>query len=357
MSMSQGITEGPKSLHLATLSSGAASGGSTTMDAMDVATAAASRVRPGRHTGRFDGRNATKDLLRVADLTSEDLSRLRRLTVEFRSHPVDHHPAMQDRVVLCWFSPPAKWVADSVSAAGERLGGRSVVVDPFELRPKRVGSIENAARVLSSLGQLIVVGGLDDGELSQLAGAASVPVVNGFSHRHNPCEALAEVATLEAALGSLNGLRLAYLGQACNVSHDLMAAAGLTGVQLTVATPDRSKPDRVLATQAREIAESTGGILRLMREPGPAVRDADGIVLGPLPRAWRHVAGDLLSSVNPAVIVLSCSPSAAAEGWPVDPQRLSRPQQEESRPCAYEAVFYALTERLISESTLPRPNG
>jgi ornithine carbamoyltransferase len=264
---------------------------------------------------------------------------------------------MQHRVVLCWFSPPAKWVADSVSAAGERLGGRSVVVDPFELRPKRVGSIENAARVLSSLGQLIVVGGLDDRELGLLARAASVPVVNGFSRRHNPCEALAEMATLEAALGSLNGLRLVYLGQACNVSHDLMAAAGLAGLQLTVATPDRSQPDRVLATQAREIANSTGGILRLTRQPGPAVRDADGIVLGPLPRAWRQVAEDVLSSVSPAVIVLSCSPSAAAEGWPVDPGRLSRAEQEENRPCAYEAVFYALTERLISDTALPPPMG
>jgi ornithine carbamoyltransferase len=151
-----------------------------------------------------------------------------------------------------------------------------------------------------------------------------VPVVNGFSHSHNPCEALAEVATLEAARGSLNGLRLAYLGQACNVSHDLMAAAGLAGVQLTVATPDRSQPDRVLAKQAMEIAESHGGILRITREPGAAVRDADGIVFGPLPPAWRHVTGDLLSGVSPAAILLSCLPSAAAEGWPVDPQRLSR---------------------------------
>jgi ornithine carbamoyltransferase len=70
-----------------------------------------------------------------------------------------------------------------------------------------------------------------------------VPVVNGFSHGHNPCEALAELATLEARLGSLNGLRLAYLGQACNVTHDLMAAAGLAGVHLTVATTDGSQPD------------------------------------------------------------------------------------------------------------------
>jgi ornithine carbamoyltransferase len=248
-------------------------------------------------------------------------------------------------------------VADSVCAAGERLGGRSVVIDPFELRPKRVGSFENAARVLSSLGQLIVVGGLDDEDLSQLAVAASVPVVNGFSHRHNPCEALAELATLEAALGSLNGLRLAYLGQAGNVSHDLMAAAGLAGIQLTVATPDGSQPERVLTTQARKMTEGSAGSLRLRRDVGAAVRDADGIVLGPLPLAWRHVTRDLLSNVSPDVIVLSCLPSAEADGWPVDPQRLMRAEQEESRPCAYEAVLYALTERLLAGAAFPQPSG
>jgi ornithine carbamoyltransferase len=184
---------------------------SITMNGMDVAgcregsrrypmsAATASGAGSGRHLRRFDGGHATKDLLRLADLTSEDLGRLRRLMVEFRSEPVAGHRAMQNGVVLCWFSPPAKSVADGVSAAGERLGGKSVVVDPFELRPRRVGSVENAARVLSSLGQVIVVGGLDEGELSRLAAAASAPVVNGFSDGHNPCEALAAVATLETA--------------------------------------------------------------------------------------------------------------------------------------------------------------
>jgi ornithine carbamoyltransferase len=294
--------------------------------------------------------------LRLADLTSEDLWRLRRLTFEFQSDPEHRRGAMQDGVLLCWFSPAATWVADSVSVAGDRLGGTSLVVDPFELRPKRVGSVENAARVLSSLGQLIVVGGVQDEELSRFAAAATVPVVNGFSHGHNPCEALAELVTLEAGRDSLRGFRLAYLGQAGNVTHDLMAAAGLAGVKVTVAAPDGSQPDPVLTAQASNIAERNGGSLRVIREPGQAVRDADGIVLGPLPPAWRHLTRDLLTDASPDATVLSCLPTADADGWPVEAHRLSRPHLEERRPCAYEGVFYALTERLIAVPALAESN-
>jgi ornithine carbamoyltransferase len=322
-----------------------------------MSSATATRVRPGRHPEWFHGRKAAKDLLRLADLTSEDLWRLRRLTFEFQSDPRHHRGAMKDGVLLCWFSPPATWIAESVSIAGKRLGGTSLVVDPLELRARRVGSVENAARVLSSLGQLIVVGGLLDAELSRFAGAASVPVVNGFSHGNNPCEALAELVTLEAARDSLNGFRLAYLGQACDVTHDLMAAAGLSGIKLTVAAPDGSQPDPVVTAQARNVAERNGGSVRVTREPGQAVRGADGIVLGPLPPAWRHLTRDLLADASPEVIVLSCLPSTEADGWPVEAHRLSRAQQEESRPCAYEAVFCALTERLIAGAALADPRG
>jgi ornithine carbamoyltransferase len=288
-----------------------------------------------------------KDLLRLADLASEDLLLLCRLMLEFQSEPERHSWSMQDGVILCWFSVSTDSVADSVSTAGARLGGRAVFLDPFELRPKRVGSLENAARVLSSLGQLIVVGGLDDGDVSQFAAAASVPVVNGFTEGNNPCEALAELATLESTFGSLNGFRLAYVGRACNVTSDLMAAAALAGITLAVATPDGYQPSPVATAQARDIAEDNGESLRLTREPRQAVRDADGIVLGPLPPSWRHLTPDLLAGASPDAILLSCLPSADALGWPVEARRLSRAHQEQHRPRAYQAVFCALLEGLI----------
>ena len=314
------------------------------------------QVQPGRHLGWNHRSNMAKDLLRLTDLTSEDLWRLRRLTCEFGFDAEHHHGPLRDGAVLCWFKASTKWLAETVSAASERLGGRAVVVDPVELRPRRVGSVENAARVLSSLGRAIVVGGLEDGDLVRLAAAATVPVVNGFRDEHNPCEALAELATFEARFGSLNGVRLAYLGQAGSVTHELMAAAALAGITLVVATPDGCQPSPIVTVQTRDVAQRNGGSIRLTREPTHAVRHADGIVFGPVPSSWRRLRPDLLVDASPDVVLLSCSPSAEVNGWPVGPRRLWRAQHRANRSCAYEAVLYALTNGLLEGAASAAPD-
>jgi ornithine carbamoyltransferase len=309
-------------------------------------------VRPGRHLGWFHRRNRAKDLLRLADLTSEDLWRLRRLTCEFSSNPEHHHRALRDGTVLCWFTSWSGGKADAVSVATERLGAVTLAVDPHELRPGRVGSMENAGRVLSSLGRAIVVGGLEDSKLGRLATAAGVPVINAFSDGYDPCEALAELVTLEAHFGSLKEVKLAYLGQACNVTHDLMAAAALVGTTLTVATPDGYQPNPLVTLHVRDLAERHGGSVRLTRQPAVAIERADGIVFGPLPPSWRHLRPELLDGASRDVTLLACSPTGDAPAWPIDPRRLARSEQHVNRPCAYEAVLYALTERLLEGTSV-----
>jgi ornithine carbamoyltransferase len=266
-------------------------------------------VRPGRHLGWFRRRNRAKDLLRLVDLTPEDLWRLRRLTFEFRSDPRRHYRALRDGTALSWFTTWSAGKADSVAVASERLGA-SLAVDPHKLWPGRVGSLENAGRVLSSLGRVIVVGGLEDRDLGRLATAASVPVINAFSDGHDPCEALAELVSLEAHFGTLKGYRLAYLGQACNVTHDLMAAAALIGITLTIPTPEGCQPNPLITLQAGNLAERHGGNLRLTRHPGRAVERADGILLGPLPPSWRHLRPEVVDGASPDVALLSCSPTS-----------------------------------------------
>ena len=293
-----------------------------------------------------------KDVLRLADMTGEDLGRLRRFTIDFGADPEGRGGALRDGTVLCWLTVPSRGVSYIVSVATRQLGGAAVALDPDELRARRVGSLENAARVLSSLGRLLVVGGLEDHDVNRLAAAASVPVVNAFSDRHNPCEALAELATLEQRIGSLQGVRLAYLGQSCNVTHDLMAGAALAGATLWVATPEACQPSPSITAHASVLAARHGGHLQLTRRPAQAVERADGIVLGPLPRSWRNMDPGLVASANRDVALLSCSPDGDCEDWPIDTRRLLRDEHQESRLSAYKAVLYALSERVFK-----RPAG
>ena len=99
--------------------------------------------------------------------------------------------------MLCWLDVPAPAVATTVAEAVGRLGGAMVLANPAVLVAARVGTIENAARVLSRLGDMIVLGGLSQRDITRFAVAADVPVLNAFSDDDDPCRALADLADAE----------------------------------------------------------------------------------------------------------------------------------------------------------------
>ena len=301
--------------------------------------------------------HAGKDLLRLGDLTSEDLDRLRRFTADFGADPDSRRGALGDGTVLCWLPAPGRAISSTVSVASRLLGGSAVALDPHELQAWRVGTLENAGRVLSSLGHLIVVGGLADHDLDRLAAAASVPVVNAWSAGHDPCEALADLAALEQRLGTLRGVTLAYVGESCNVTHDLMTGAALAGATLWVATPQACQPSRSVTAHAEVLAARHGGGVQLTRRPAEAIARADGVVLGPRPPRWRHVDMVMADLGRRDVALLSCTPGGVIAAWPLDPDLQLEVDRQVNRRSAYQAVLYALRERLLEGAAREQPSS
>lgn len=140
---------------------------------------------------------SARSLLRLSDLTTEDLQQLLRLVAEFRATPYRRSRTLEDQTVLCWLDVPAPAVATTVAEAVGRLGGAMVLANPAVLVAARVGTIENAARVLSRLGDMIVLGGLSQRDITRFALAADVPVLNAFSDDDDPCRALEDLAAAE----------------------------------------------------------------------------------------------------------------------------------------------------------------
>ena len=104
--------------------------------------------------------------------------------------------------------------------------------------------------------------------MDELAAAASVPVINALTDDHHPCQALADLLTIQERFGDLEGLRLAYLGDGNNVAHSLMEAGALAGMEVVVSTPygyrphaeievrdrtRRSKPDPLEAVRGAQV--------------------------------------------------------------------------------------------------------
>jgi ornithine carbamoyltransferase len=109
-----------------------------------------------------------------------------------------------------------------------------------------------------------------DEVIQELARYADVPVVNALTPLHHPCQALADLMTLEERFGSLDGLRLAYVGDGNNVCHSLMLLGSAAGIEVAVATPADLEPDEAIAKQA-------GDLVTIGNDPRAAAAGAHAI--------------------------------------------------------------------------------
>jgi ornithine carbamoyltransferase len=114
-------------------------------------------------------------------------------------------------------------------------------------------------------------------------------VINALSNDHHPLQGLADLLTLREQFGSLGGLKLAFVGDACgNICHSLLEAAALTGMTMVIATPERYRPDPAMLAVAQRIAKRTGATIEIVTDPEEAVRDADAVY----PEIWVPMDGE-----------------------------------------------------------------
>jgi ornithine carbamoyltransferase len=100
-------------------------------------------------------------------------------------------------------------------------------------------------------------------------------VINGLTDEFHPCQALADVMTIRERFGSLDGVRVAYLGDGNNVCHSLMVACAKLGLRFVAATPAAYRPSDEVVAWARAAAEASGGSVAVVDDPAEAARGAD----------------------------------------------------------------------------------
>jgi ornithine carbamoyltransferase len=138
-------------------------------------------------------------------------------------------------------------------------------------------TIADTARALSLYLDALTVRTFAQATLEELAAAASIPVINALTNEHHPCQALADLMTLEEEFGTLAGLRVGFIGDGDNVCHSLIQAAALAGFELRVATPPGYEPSEAIVKAAQMQAAETGGLISLTHDPAKAARGADAI--------------------------------------------------------------------------------
>ncbi|MDJ0974134.1 MAG: ornithine carbamoyltransferase [Planctomycetota bacterium] len=197
-----------------------------------------------------------KDLLTLADLTPEDLSGLLARAAELKAHPQNYIRALYEKTLLMIFEAPSLRTRLSFETAMTQLHGHAInyytVHSPWGAGKE---SMEDVARTLSRYCNAVTARLYSHDELTKLAEHATVPVINAMTNEAHPCQAMADYLTIQEKRGDLAGMRVTYIGDACNnVAYSLMRAAALTSGELTIGCPDLE----AYSPEARVIEEAAG---------------------------------------------------------------------------------------------------
>ena len=152
--------------------------------------------------------------------------------------------ALASRSVALVFDKPSTRTRVSFDVGVHELGGHPLVLREGELQLSRGESPRDTALVLSRMVHAIGIRTGAHEPVEELAMYARVPVINMLTRDHHPCQALADLLTLRERFGSLEGLKLAYVGDGNNVARSLIVAGAVAGVEVAVASPpELSLPD------------------------------------------------------------------------------------------------------------------
>jgi ornithine carbamoyltransferase len=151
------------------------------------------------------------------------------------------------RTVALFFERPSTRTRISFQVGVAELGGHPLPLRADELQLGRGESIGDTARMLSRYVHGVVIRSGSDETVTELAEASDVPVINGLTPRHHPCQALADLVTLRERFGALTGLVVAYVGDGNNVARSLAVLGRAAGMEVRVASPPGFELERGLA--------------------------------------------------------------------------------------------------------------
>jgi ornithine carbamoyltransferase len=177
-----------------------------------------------------------RHFLTGAELSREELSGLIARSIELKAAPHSSNVLARRSVALI-FQKPSTRTRVSFEAGIPELGGHPMVLRTEELQLTRGESVRDTAYVLSRHAAAIGIRTGPDELVEELAGHATIPVVNMLTANHHPCQALADLMTLQETFGHLDGLTLAYIGDGNNVARSLAILGELAGVEVRVASP------------------------------------------------------------------------------------------------------------------------
>jgi ornithine carbamoyltransferase len=302
-----------------------------------------------------------RSLLAMGDLSAAEVATLLRLAAYLKARRLNEQTqVLRGKTLAMFFEKPSLRTRVSFEVAMTQLGGSVLFAKGDEFSIGTRETPEDAARVLSRYADVIVIRTHAHEPLQRFAAASSVPVINGLSAVAHPCQALADLLTLQERFGALQGLHIAFLGDAKNnVAASLAEAAVLCGATVHFGSPPSHRPSEKFLAHLKKLGKPHGGDARAFGNAVRAVRGVDAIYtdvwtsMGEEAGTERNravlapyrVTEELFSHAAPHAAFMHCLPAHRGEEMTaevIDGPRSIVFDQAENRMHAQKAVLVAL---------------
>jgi len=273
-----------------------------------------------------------RDYLVFSDLTKPQVNALFQLATKMKAGDYREKP-LAGKTLAMVFAKSSTRTRVSFEVGASQLGGSALFLSSRDIQIGRGEPIRDTARVLSRYVHGIMIRTFDQADVEELARFATVPVINGLTDLHHPCQVLADVLTIQQHLGAYAGKRVAWIGDGNNMANSWLDAAGLLGFELRLACPEGYEPNHDIYERARKLTTTL-----ITEEPEEAAEGADVVTtdvwasMGQEGEAEERklafkgyvVDGELMKRAKPSAIFLHCLP--AHRGEEVSEEVLEGPQ-------------------------------
>ena len=219
----------------------------------------------------------TRHLLTIFDLSTKEIESLLIRARELKAiqkQGIECRP-LKGKTLGLLFEKQSTRTRLSFEVAALQLGGHSIYLSPHQIQMGRGEELRDTARVFSRYLDGVVIRTFEHKMIEEFAGNSSIPVINGLTDIHHPCQIISDMLTILEKKERISGIRLAYIGDGNNVAHSLIEGAAVMGMHIRIASPKGYEPDNRITEIARQKAKETGAAIEIMEDPFEAVDNAD----------------------------------------------------------------------------------
>lgn len=218
-----------------------------------------------------------KSLIEIQHLALDEINAIFDLSAKLkdeRRKGIKHH-VLEGKKLGMIFSKPSTRTRVSFEVGIYELGGTGLFFNQNDMQLKKSESVSDTAKVLSRYLDGIMIRTFDHQDVIDLATYGTIPVINGLTDLHHPCQVLADLFTVLEVKKTLKGLKLAYIGDGNNMAHSLLQGCSKVGMDISIASPSGYKPLDSVVNESKENAKVMGSKVEILDDPVAAVKNAD----------------------------------------------------------------------------------